>query len=57
MGNRFKNEVRGDEDDEGEYIDNYKLQREIKTQIKLLREDIDINIVKYYIEKSIDLVQ
>lgn len=23
--NRFENEVRGDEDDESEYIDNYKL--------------------------------
>lgn len=40
-GNRSENEKRGGGDDEGGDLDDYELWREMKKQVKLLREDMD----------------
>ena len=40
-GNRSEDAVRGGGDDEGGDLDDYELWREIKKQVKLLRDDMD----------------
>lgn len=40
-GNRSEDETRGGGDDEGGNLDDYELWREMKKQVKLLREDMD----------------
>ena len=39
-GNRSEDSVRGGEDDEGGHLDDYELWREMKKQVKLLRDDM-----------------
>lgn len=54
-GNRSENGVWGGGDDEGGHLDDYELWREMKTQVKLLREDMGTKVVKYHAQEPMDL--
>ena len=45
----------GGGDDEGGDLDDYELWREMKTQVRLLREDMDTRGDKYHVQEPMDL--
>lgn len=48
-GNRSEDEKRGGGDDEGGNLDDYELWREMKKQVKLLREDMDTTFQRSFL--------
>lgn len=57
-GNRSESGIRGGGDDEGEGgdLDDYELWREMKRQVRLLRDDMDTrDVVKYHTQDPLDL--
>lgn len=54
-GNRSEDGIRGGGDDDGGDLDDYELWREMKKQVKLLREDMDTSTVKYHVQEPMDL--
>ena len=54
-GNRSENQIRGGGDDEGGDLDDYELWREMKTQVQLLKEDMDTRVVRYHAQEITDL--
>lgn len=55
-GNRSENGAIGDGDEEGGGdLDDYELWREMKTQVRSLRQDMDRKGVKYHVQTPMDL--
>ena len=54
--NRSENGIKEEEDEAGGDLDGYELWREMKTQVKLLREDMDTADVKYHAQEPTDLL-
>ena len=56
-GNRSENGAQGGGDEEGGGgdLDDYELWREMKTQVRSLREDMDTEGVKYHVQEPMDL--
>ncbi len=54
-GHRSENGIRDDRDDDGGDLDDYELWREMKTQVRLLRQDMDTGVVKYHANEPKDL--
>lgn len=54
-GNRSEDGVRGGGDDEGGDLDDYELWREMKRQVRLLRQEMDTTGVKYHVQEPMDL--
>lgn len=52
--NRSEDGVRGGGDEEGGELDDYELWREMKTQVKLLREDMDTRGANYHVQWPMD---
>ena len=53
--NRSEKQLRGGEDDEGGDLDDYELWREMKTQVRLLKEDMDTRDLTYHDQELTDL--
>ena len=54
-GNRSENGIWDDRDDDDGDLDDYELWREMKTQVRLLRQDMDTSVVKYHANEPKDL--
>ena len=54
--NRSEKQIRGGEDDEGGDLDDYELWREMKTQVRLLKEDMDTRDVTFHAQELTDLM-
>ena len=52
---KSEKQIRGREDDEGGDLDDYELWREMKTQVRLLKEDMDTRDVVYHAQEPMDL--
>lgn len=54
--NRSENGIRGGGDEDGGDLDDYELWREMKTQVRLLRDDMDSSgVKKYHTREPLDL--
>ena len=54
-GNRSEDGIRGGGDEDGGDLDDYELWREMKKQVRLLRDDMDSSGVKYHMQEPLDL--
>ena len=54
--NRSETGIRGGGDDDGGDLDDYELWREMKKQVRSLRDDMDSSDVKYHTQEPLDLM-
>ena len=54
-GNRSEHGVRGGGDEDGGDLNDYELWREMKRQVRLLRDDMDTRSVNYHVQEPMDL--